>query len=141
MTHTTLDTGDRDVKAFFWVPLVAAGAWYLLMLARLLVADGWRSLGTDVVAMGAGGILIGLPVALLITLLLGGPAYWLARRTVGVSLASAIAGGAMVGLISALGYWLWAGDWMALSPVRGPMIGAASAAVWWCLRGGRAAAS
>lgn len=129
-------TSRRQLRAFLFVPFIAAGVWYVLMLLTLLVVNGRLRLMTDVFAMGLGAVLIGLPVASIITVVLAIPGYYAVRATVGVSAASAVIGGALLGLIASIPMWLMAGEWTFISPLRAVIIGAVSSTAWWRLGGG-----
>ena len=121
----------RELKAFIIVPFVATAVWYVLMLVFLLHANGRLRLSTDVAAMAVGGVLLGLPAAALITVVVAIPGYFLVRSKVGLSLATATIAGVFIGLSASAGFWIWARETTFLSPLRGAIIGAASAAAWW----------
>jgi hypothetical protein len=124
---------SRALTAFLCVPLVAAATWYLLVLVYLLIANGRLRLRTDVMAMAIGAVILGIPVAALLTVTLAVPAYLVVRRTVGVTAGSAVAGGAGIGLAAALVTWSLSGETSLISPLRGLLIGTVSGAAWWRL--------
>jgi hypothetical protein len=124
-----------EITAFFIVPFVATSTWYLLMLCTLAAANGRLRWRTDVVAMALGALIVGFPTTVVITLVLTVPVYLLVRRTGGVSLGSAAAGGGSIGLCAALLFWIVAREWTVLSPLRGVLIGVTTAIVWWYAAG------
>jgi hypothetical protein len=126
---------SREWTAFLIVPLAATLSWYVAILVVLAIGNGRLRWRTDVLAMALGAMIVGLPTSTIVTLVLAVPAYWVARRTVGVSLVSAAIAGGTIGLGAALAFWMLAREWTALSPVRGLLIGVATATVWWYAAG------
>lgn len=122
---------SREITAFCIVPFVATSTWYVLMLCALAAANGRLRWRTDVLAMALGAVIAGFPTAVAITLVLTLPVYLLVRRTGGVSLGTAAAGGGSIGLCAALLFWTFAREWTVLSPFRGLLIGVTTAIVWW----------
>ena len=126
----------RSWRSFWSVPFVAAAAWYVLMLIALLAMNGRLRWRTDVVAMGIGAVLLGLPTAGVITVALAIPAYLIARRIVRITASIAIAAGAIIGLAVGMLVAGTTDESTVLSPLRASLIGMVSAGVWW-YTGGR----
>jgi hypothetical protein len=131
--HETHDqaTPRRELLAFAIVPFVATAIWYVLMLLVLLVVNGRLRLMTDVAAMALGGVIVGLPMAALLTAVLAIPSYFIVRATVGVTFVSVIVGGALIGLVGSAVLWMWVHEWSFISPWRAVVIGVDSGAAWW----------
>ena len=126
---------SNEWHAFALVPFVAAGSWYVLKLVELAVVNGRLRLTTDVLAIGIGTLVLGAPVALVLTVVLALPAYLTVRRLNSVGLLSACVGGLLVGgAASAVARAL---DDPSLMPVwLGLAVGLVSGFSWW-LRSGR----
>lgn len=122
---------SRVLLAFLIAPLVASSAWYVLMLGALAIANGRLRWTTDVLAMAIGAVILGVPVAAAITLVPALPLYLLVRSTGNVSLWTAAVSGGTIGLSVAWLFWMLAHEWTVLSPVRGVLIGVATAVAWW----------
>jgi hypothetical protein len=133
----------KERRAFFIVPFVAAGMWYLVTLATLAVFNGRLRVRTDVLAMAIGAVTIGLVVAVLATLVLAVPLYWIVRHVSVVGLPSALAGGLAIGTLPTVIAWMLEDRlWTAFfSPAHGVACGLASAVVWWYLAGRPGSAS
>jgi hypothetical protein len=126
-------------RSFALVPLVAAGAWYVLMLGTLLIVNGRLRWRTDVMAMAIGAVVLGLPTAIAVTAILVLPGYLVLRQLRAVSFAATITAGAVIGLAAWLVISAPSGDSTILSPVRGPLIGVITAVAWWYTGGSHAA--
>ena len=136
MAASQVSPSWRSWQWFWSVPFVAAAAWYILMLIALLAMNGRLRWRTDVVAMGIGAVLLGLPTAGVITVALAIPAYLIARRIVRITASIAIAAGAIIGLAVGMLVAGTTGESTVLSPLRASLIGMVSAGVWW-YTGGR----
>lgn len=134
MPYTMASLGSR--RSFLLVPFVATGTWYVFMLGALALWNGQLRWKTDVLAMGLGAAVVGLPTAVAITVVLAVPGYLLVRRVREVTVASAVVGGGLIGFASWYIFWALTGESTALSPVRGPLIGMLTGAAWW-YAGGR----
>jgi len=117
--------------AFLWIPAVATATWYVLSLLFLLIGNGGLSFRRDILTLAVGGVLVGLPVATIVTLVLALPLYFVVRLTVGVSRASTVVGGAMVGLLAVVLPAMLDRRFPALLVLLAILIGAASGAIWW----------
>jgi hypothetical protein len=121
----------RPWRSFLFVPVVATATWYVLMLATLAAVNGRLRWRTDVLAMGLGAIIVGLPAAAVMTLVVAIPAYALVRRRWRVTLATATVAGGIIGLGAGLIFAAITDERTALSPVRGLIIGLVAASAWW----------
>jgi len=126
---------SSELTAFLIVPLIAAMAWYVLMLCTLAVVNGRLRWRTDVMAMAIGAIIVGLPAAIGITLVVALPVYVVVRSTIGITFARAALGGGLVGLGVALFFETWTRESTVLSPLRAVLIGVTAAVAWWYVAG------
>jgi len=125
----------RTVLAFLLAPIVAAGAWYLLRLAHLGFANGGLHWRTDVVALLLGALLVGIPLAGVVTWVAGAPAYLALRRLGWLRAPVVVAAGAVLGLVAS-GLVLWrTGDLSLLHPFVAVIVGIVTAACWWWMAG------
>lgn len=125
----------RTVLAFLTAPIAGAGIWYLLRLVHLAVANGglrWRS---DVVALLVGAVLFGIPLAAVVTWLAGAPVYLALRRLGWLRFKVVLAGGGVLGLVTAALVAGRTGDPSLLHPVLAAVVGTATAGVWWWMVG------
>jgi hypothetical protein len=136
MAASQVSPSWRSWRSFWAVPLVAAAAWYVLMLIALLAVNGRLRWRTDVLAMALGAVLLGLPTAGVITVALAIPAYLIARRVGQITASIAVAAGAIIGLAVWVLVAGTTGESTVLSPLRASLIGMVSAGVWW-YTGGR----
>jgi hypothetical protein len=118
-------------RSFVLVPFVATLTWYVLILAALGVGNGQLRWAPDILAMGIGAVVYGLPVAVIVTMAAAVPGYLLVGRMRHVMLPLALAAGALIGFASWALFWSLTGESTVLSPMRGPAIGVATAAAWW----------
>jgi hypothetical protein len=126
---------SSELTAFLIVPLIATMAWYVVMLCTLAVVNGRLRWRTDVMAMAIGAVIVGLPIAIGITIVLVLPVYAVVRSTTGITFARAALGGGLVGLCVALAFGTWTHESTVLSPLRAVLIGVATAVAWWYVAG------
>lgn|GEM_PF-7011157 len=122
---------SRTVLAFLTAPFAAALIWYVLHAATLAVANGglrWRS---DVLALLGGSVLVGVPVAAVVTWVGGAPVY-LALRWLGwLRLWAVLVAGALLGLAAAVMLLGLAEDWTHLYLALAAVVGGCTAGFWW----------
>ena len=126
-----------EYRAFLAVPFVASGVWYLLTLVNLAAMNGRLRARTDVLAMAIGAVTVGLVVAMVATLVVAVPLYWIVRRVASVRLRAALGVGISVGILLTGVFWMLEGRlWSALfTPVHGILGGLVTATVWWHVAG------
>lgn len=125
----------RTVLAFLIAPIVSAGVWYVLRLGLLAVANGTLHWRADVVALLVGAVLFGIPVAAVVTWVLGAPAYLALRRLGWLRLKVVLAAGAVLGLVTAALVAARTEDSSLLHPVLAAVVGTAGAGFWWWMLG------
>lgn len=128
-------TLNKQRLAFLAVPFIATVAWYVVTLIYVGAANGRIRLMTDVVALAIGAVMVTLPAMIIVTTMLAAPIYWLVRRTLGVTLLSALSGGAIIGAGTAMLFTGLTHDSSVLSPTHGMAIGLVTALAWWRLAG------
>lgn len=125
----------RTVLAFLIAPIVSAGVWYVLRLGLLAVAHGTLHWRADVVALLVGAVLFGIPLAAVVTWVLGAPAYLALRRLGWLRLKVVLAAGAVLGLVTAGLVAARTEDSSLLHPVLAAVVGTAGAGFWWWMLG------
>ena len=128
-------TPHKERSAFFAVPFIATVAWYAVTLIYVGAVNGRIRLMTDVVAFAIGAVMVTLPAMIIVTIMFAAPIYWLVRRTLGVTLLSALAGGAIIGAGTTMFFTGLTHDSSVLSPTHGIAIGLVTALAWWQLAG------
>jgi len=112
---------------------IAALLWFAAAFTWLALSDGLTAAAADVPVLVIGGLLLGLPAAALAVILFAGPLYALLLLLDRVRFAHVFAGGAFVGFITAALVDLLIESGFILPPALGALIGAATAACWWCI--------
>lgn len=122
-------------RAFVLTPFVATGAWYLSILGALALANGQLRWKPDVLAIGLGAVVYGLPTAAVITVAVAVPGFLIISRMRRVTLWLTLAAGAVIGYATWIVFWSLTGESTVLSPVRAPLTGMVAAATWWWMGG------
>lgn len=128
-------TLEPGLKALVWTPFVATGVWYLLTLARLWIMNGCLRLGPDVMAFGCGALILGLPLAALVTLFVAAPLYRVLDNMDRLGPLVAAGAGGAIGAAVSVTLGLITGDPTMLPVWQAAVIGCVSAGVWWRQRG------
>lgn len=126
---------EPGLKALVWTPFVATGVWYLLSLGRLWAMNGRLRLGPDVMAFGCGALILGLPLAALVTLFVAAPLYRVLDKTNRLGPLLAVGAGGVIGVVVSVTLGRITDDPTMLPAWQAAVIGCVSAGVWWRQRG------
>lgn len=124
-------SSSRTVLAFLIAPFAAAAIWYVLHTATLAVSNGGLRWRTDVLGLLGGSILVGVPMAAVVTWVGGAPVYLVLRWLGWLRLWLVVVAGALLGFL-AVGLVLGVSeDGSALYLALATSVGACTAGFWW----------